>query len=150
MDNSKYGKHIVQTLQLPARMTSNPERMVGYAKYAKRILWMDAQVVPGAFQMNTSWYTGVPTEKTAENNQHSHNSDEIIGFFSGDPQNPNDLGGEIEFWIEDEMHLITKTSMIFIPRGMKHCPLIIRRVDRPIFHYSVVTEGQYNWVTGQK
>jgi len=26
---------------------------------------------------------------------------------------------------------------------MKHCPLILRRVDRPIFHFSVVTSGEW-------
>jgi hypothetical protein len=31
-----------------------------------------------------------------------------------------------------------------------HCPLIIRRVDRPIFHFSVVTGGtyQHNMIKG--
>jgi hypothetical protein len=33
--------------------------------------------------------------------------------------------------------------MLFIPAGMKHCPLIIKRADRPIFHFTVVTGGQY-------
>jgi hypothetical protein len=33
--------------------------------------------------------------------------------------------------------------MIFVPAGMKHCPLIIRRVDRPIFHFTTVTGGRY-------
>lgn len=56
---------------------------------------------------------------------------------------PYDLGGEVEFWLEDEQHILTKTSMIFVPGGMKHCPLIVRRVDRPIFHFSTVTEGRY-------
>jgi hypothetical protein len=27
-----------------------------YAKYARRILWLDEDVVKGAFHMNTSWY----------------------------------------------------------------------------------------------
>jgi hypothetical protein len=26
--------------------------------------------------------------------------------------------------------------LVFIPKGMKHCPLIVRRVDRPILHFS--------------
>jgi hypothetical protein len=29
---------------------------------------------------------------------------------------------------------------------MKHCPLILRRVDRPIFHFSTVTSGQYKFI----
>jgi hypothetical protein len=34
--------------------------------------------------------------------------------------------------------------MIFVPAGVKHCPLYIKRVDRPIFHYTVVTSPLYS------
>jgi hypothetical protein len=34
--------------------------------------------------------------------------------------------------------------MLFIPAGMKHMPLRILRVDRPVFHFSVVTEPHYD------
>ena len=74
---------------------------------------------------------------------HTHDCPEIIGFFSNDPDNPNELGGEIEFWFEDEKHIITKSCLIFVPAGLKHCPLIIRKADRPIFHFSTLTEGEY-------
>ena len=91
--------------------------------------------------MNCSWYLRPPAKPMEEG--HSHDSDEIIGFFGSDPQNPHDLGGEIEFWLEDEKYILTKSCLIFAPKGMKHCPLILRRVDRPIFHFSTVSGGQY-------
>ncbi len=141
MDNSQYGKHIVTQLQTPARFT--PEFNANYAKWAKRILWLDQDVVPGALQMNCSWYLRPPQVKTGEAKAHIHDTDEIIGFFSGNPTEPYNLGAEIEFWLEDEMHIITTSAMIFVPRGMKHCPLILRRVDRPIFHFSTLTGGHY-------
>ena len=147
MENSKNSKYIVQTLQTPKSWGA--ERHEGYAKWARRVLWMDKDVVPGAFQMNCSWYLRPPTAETAESHAHSHNSNEIIGFFSGDPDNPYELGALIEFWLEDEKFMIDKSSMIFVPSGMKHCPLIIRKVDRPIFHFSTLTEGNYVWATGQ-
>lgn len=96
--------------------------------------------MPGAFQMNCSWYVNPATH---EGKAHKHEADEILGFFSNDLKNPNELGGEIEFWLEDEKFLITKSAMVFIPAGMNHCPLIIRRADRPIFHFSVVTGSTY-------
>jgi hypothetical protein len=137
----KYGKYIVTQLKPPARFT--PEFNARYAQWAKRILWLDEKVVPGAFQMNCSWYLRLPQEKTGEATAHTHNCDEIIGFFSGDPAKPYDLGAEVEFWLEDEMHLIKTSALIFVPAGMKHCPLILRRVDRPIFHFSTLTGGEY-------
>ena len=33
--------------------------------------------------------------------------------------------------------------MMFIPAGMEHAPLIITKVDRPIFHFSIVMEDTY-------
>ena len=147
MENTKYGKYIVTQLKTPA--TFSEERTTNYTQWAKRILWMDSDVVPGAFQMNCSWYKRPPQVKSSESIAHTHNSDEIIGFFGGDPEDPYNLHAEIEFWLEDEMHIITSSAMIFVPGGMKHCPLILRRVDQPIFHFTVVTEGHYGWATGR-
>ncbi|GAH85868.1 unnamed protein product, partial [marine sediment metagenome] len=54
----------------------------------------------GAFHMNTSWFLKPAT--TLEATSHTHDTDEIIGFFGSNPQDPYDLGGEIEIWLEDE------------------------------------------------
>jgi hypothetical protein len=113
-----------------------------YARYAERILWMDDQVVEGAFHMNTAWY--LKAGPTLEDRPHVHDTDEIIGFFGSDPADPHDLKGEIEIWLEDEKHVIDKSAMIFIPAGMVHCPLVINRVDRPIFHFTTVTGHRYD------
>jgi hypothetical protein len=144
MDHSKYGKYIVTNLKTPQRFTT--EFNANYAKWANRVLWIDDSVVNGAFQMNCSWYIKPPADKTNEAQAHTHDADEIIGFFGSNYQDPYDLGAEIEFWLEDEMHIITSSALIFVPKGMKHCPLILRRVDRPIFHFSTVTTGQYNYI----
>ena len=146
MDSTKYGHYIVTDLRAPERvMARAPE----YGKWAKRILWMDGNVVPGAFQMNNSWYCAPNPPDSAEQFSHRHDCDEIIGFFGSNYQDPYDLGAEIEFWIEDEMHLITSSAMIFVPANVNHCPLTLRRVDRPIFHYSVVTGHSYEYIRNE-
>jgi len=146
MKNSKYGHHIVTNLKTPPKFT--PEFNTIYATWATRVLYMDQTVVDGAFQMNCSWYRKLAPPNTAESKSHTHDADEIIGFFGSDYEEPYDLHAEVEFWLEDEMHLITSSAMIFVPRGMHHCPLILRRVDQPIFHFSVVTAGKYNYIPG--
>jgi len=138
MPASKYSKYVVTELKEPeARKKLAPV----YNKYAKRILWMDEDVVPGSFNMNASWYLKAST--TIDDKPHTHDHDEIIGFFSNDADNPYDLGGEIEIWLENEKQIITKSAMIFVPAGMVHCPLILRKVTRPIFHFTVVQSGTY-------
>lgn len=138
MTESKYGKYVVTDLIVPEE---KKKIAAAYAQYATRILWMDENVVPGAFHMNTAWYLKAAT--TLEDKPHAHESDEIIGFFGNDPDNPHDLGGELEMWIEDEKHIITKSALLFVPARIKHCPLILKRVDRPIFHFTTVPHGRY-------
>ena len=138
MSESKYGKYIVSDLKIPEE---KQKIAADYAKYASRILWLDENVVEGAFHMNTAWYLKAAT--TLEDAPHTHDSDEIIGFFGNNSEDPYDLGGEIEMWLEDEQHILTRTCMLFVPAGLKHCPLILRRIDRPIFHFTTVPGGQY-------
>jgi hypothetical protein len=135
--NYDYSKHIVTELKAPNFGT---EFVEGYKTFATRILWMDKNVVPGAFQMNTAWYR---KPKNHAPTAHTHNSDEIIGFLSMDPENRYDLGAEIEMWMGDEKFMLTKSTLLFAPAGMKHCPLILHHFDRPVFHFSIVREGEY-------
>jgi hypothetical protein len=143
MSNLKNEKYIVTELKAPP---ASPEALARYAEFAKRILWMDDNVVEGAFQMNCAWYLR-PTRGITT--PHSHEYDEIIGFFGSNPEDPYELGGEIELWLEDEQYILTRTSMVFVPKGMKHCPLILKRVDRPIFHFTTVSGGQYKIIPEQ-
>ena len=141
-NDGKYGNYIIQDLQEPANLGS-PEFQAMYKNFAKRILWVDSNVVEGAFQMNTAWYFDVPA-KDPVFEEHSHEYDELIGFYGSNPEDPYDLGGEIILGIDGEIHKITRTSMIFIPAGMIHMPLSIKWVDRPIFHFSVVMNPEYS------
>jgi hypothetical protein len=133
-----YGKYIVTKLQIPPEKEAIAE---AYSKYAFRILWMDENVVEGAYHMNTAWY--LKAAATLEDTPHVHDTDEIIGFFGNNDAEPHDLGGEIEIWLEDEKQVITRSAMLFVPVGMKHCPLILKRVDRPIFHFTTVPDKLY-------
>ncbi|MBN1161398.1 MAG: hypothetical protein JXA17_05585 [Dehalococcoidales bacterium] len=137
---SEYGKYVVTELRTPDTPLFSPEAVARYANFARRILWMDENVVPGAFQMNCSWYLK-PLDRGVE--PHTHDADEILGFFGNDATDPYNLHGEVELWLGDEKQTITRSAMVFIPSGMKHCPLLLKRVDRPIFHFSLVIEGEY-------
>jgi hypothetical protein len=76
-------------------------------------------------------------EIVMEAKAHSHDFDEVVTLFGTNPDDPRDLCGEVEFWLGDERYTITKSCLIYVPKGTVHCPLIFKRVDRPIFHYIV-------------
>lgn len=138
----KYQRYYVQDLQYPEGMSS-PEFAEMYAKFAKRILWIDGNVVPGAMQMNTAWYCAVP-EKDPVFPGHVHPDDELIGFFSSDPNDPYNLDAEIEVEIDGERQLLTRSTLMFIPGGVPHMPMRILKVNRPVFHFSIVTGKNYD------
>lgn len=138
-EGGEFANLIVQDLQAPN--TGSPEYQEMYKRFSRRILWIDDKVCPGAFQMNTAWYYAVP-EKDPVFEPHSHEADEILGLFSGDPDNPYELNAEIIVTIGGEDHRITKSSLIFCPSGVEH-GMAIKRVDSPVFHFSVVMSGIY-------
>ncbi len=138
MIESKCGKYIVTQLKLPS---SVPQGMPDPEKYRERILYLDNEVVEGAFYLSSGWYLKASGIQQAE--AHTHDFDEVVAFFGSDPENPLDLCGEIEFWLDGEKHIINKSCLIFVPKGLSHCPYWIRRVDRPIVHFSTAPYGTY-------
>jgi len=98
--------------------------------------------VPGSFYSECVWFMPghdpSPEQlKKIGPEPHTHPFEEVITFFGTNRDDPHDLGGEIELWLEDEQFVLTKSFLAYIPAGMKHCPLRIRKVERPIFHFTL-------------
>lgn len=64
---------------------------------------------------------------------HIHKDAEILMHIGTDPNNPMDLGAEVELYMgpELEKHVITKTTAVYIPPNFIHCPWIIKKTIRP-------------------
>ena len=74
---------------------------------------------------------------------HYHPFDEYLMFLGMDPDDPFELGGEVEFWIEEEKHIITRTCALFVPKGIYHCPFYIRKVKRPFMFITTGNTSKY-------
>ncbi|MBN1256020.1 MAG: hypothetical protein JXA50_12155 [Deltaproteobacteria bacterium] len=138
MSNRKYEKYILTELKVPEDVQYRQEQ---YSKRATRILWLEDEFVQGADSVILSWYWKA-TEKEGTPS-HVHDYDEILGFIGSDPENPHDLGGEVEYWIEDEKYILNKSCLIWIPKGLRHCPLRVTRVDRPILFLAISMSKKY-------
>ena len=138
----KYGGQIVQEL---TSMFTQPSKFNDiYKQWGDRLLYMDSHVVPGAFQMNTTWYVNAPDFYPLPfHDEHVHDFDELVGFIGSNPEDKYDRGGVIEIGINGELHRLTKSSIIFMPAGMKHLPLSILELRRPILHFSVSMNPTY-------
>jgi len=61
----------------------------------------------------------------------THDYDEIILHLGSDPQNPENLGAELEFYVGGQALTFDTTSSFFIPRGVPHGPAALKKFRRP-------------------
>lgn len=75
---------------------------------------------------------------------HLHDYDEAVFFIGTDPHHLDDLGAEVEMSIgeEEEKHVFDKPTVVVLPRGLPHCPIVTRRLDRPYVCMAVSLTGQ--------
>ncbi|MBS7640991.1 MAG: hypothetical protein QXJ19_02010 [Candidatus Bathyarchaeia archaeon] len=133
-------EHLIVSEMKKRGLPQPPKELPGTVKM-NRILYLDDEIVEGAFYMECVWFgEGVGSGSPPP---HTHEFDEVLGFLGSDPNRPRELNGEVELWIDDEKHILTKSCLIFIPRGVKHCPMIFRKVDKPILHFSTGPSGKY-------
>ena len=107
------------------------------------MMWLGDQVVKGSPYVEAVWLWKGAADPSTLFPQHVHDHDEVLAFFGTGSEDAYDLGGEIELWLEDEKYLLTRSCLVFVPKGMKHCPIAFKRIDRPIFHFLIVTGGEY-------
>jgi hypothetical protein len=131
MTKTKYGKYIVTDLNKVADSLGT------------RVYCLHGGVFEGAPYVDCAWFWPQPKEVVVVDKGHAHNFGEVVTFFGSNPDDPTDLGGKIEFWLGGEPHTITKSCVIFVPKGVTHCPLILKKVDRPIFHFATATDKNY-------
>ena len=162
MADSKYSKYIVTDLKKDIRLPSfRPGEKLdipkpGEQRMMNHVIWMDGEVVPGSFYSECVWF--FPDREPTRNDlnkvsksgpqPHTHPFEEVLTFFGTNYDDPHDLGGEIELWLEDEQFILTNSFLAYIPAGMKHCPLRIRRIDRPMFHFTLGPGQTYNGEEG--
>ena len=76
---------------------------------------------------------------------HSHDFDQFLHFYGGNSLDIKDFDAEVEFTIgeEGEKHIITETTVVHIPKGLLHCPLEFKRVDKPILFVHCTLASKY-------
>jgi hypothetical protein len=87
---------------------------------------------------------GLPGGKPVEIEiPHTHDFDEVIGFVGTDREHPRELGGEIELLMGGEVLTLTKTCLIFVPKGVEHCPVTIKSVSTPVVMFEAANDPDY-------
>ena len=79
---------------------------------------------------------------------HQHEFAQYLSFFSANPDNPRDFDAEIEVTLgeEQEKHIVTCPTSIYVPAGMFHGPLNFARIGRPVLFLDIALTGEYKRV----
>jgi len=82
---------------------------------------------------------------------HWHDSDEILFILGGNPANFFEFDAEVEVYLgeEQEKHVIENTSIVYVPKGMPHGPIIIKRVGKPFLWGHILFASTYTSVGHQ-
>jgi len=115
----------------------------GKNRLMEHVIWLDGEVGPGSFYSECLWFFSPDKISPEEHKRmaemvkmikpgtkigpqpHIHPFDELFTFFGTNFDDPTDLGGEIEFWLEDQPVVFDKSCIVYIAAGMKHCPINI-------------------------
>jgi hypothetical protein len=136
MAETKFGKYIIDNTSTVS------DHHPPDGSHGIPVLKVDDTVLKEAFYFECAWFPGnVPEDKPPR--PHRHNVDEFIGFFGSNPNDPHNLGAQVELMIGDETHIITRTSLIFIPKGVWHTPRHPTNVTSPIFCVSTSPAPSY-------
>ncbi|MFC1839590.1 cupin domain-containing protein [Thermodesulfobacteriota bacterium] len=108
-----------------------PEAPEGFIKF---LVYLNGERLKGAPYAEAIWFCTTNDTGPAP---HSHNDfDEFIGFIGSDPERPEELNGEISFYVEGEKISLTKSCLVYIPRGVEHSPILVPKLEKPILHFS--------------
>jgi hypothetical protein len=106
------------------------------------------------FNLNFTWAFHRGTGPWHEHDPHVHPNDEALVFVGLDPDNPDYLGAEMEirFGEEQEVHVFDTPTVVIAPKGLVHCPLITRKVEKPYSFTAICLAHEHDttWLGGDK
>jgi len=80
----------------------------------------------------------------SENPCHSHNFDEFLAWYGGNPNDADDFDAEVVLYMgpDLEKYVFTEPTMVYLPPFFPHCPLEVTRVGSPIIQIEIMLVGE--------
>lgn len=147
MEKRKWEHLVISPTHTPPIMDS-PTDDKGNPKLGRTLgqTYSSSELIPGCnVNMSLSWFYEVPNVNPYVE-EHVHDVDELI-FFMPSFNDINDdteaEWGEADVYIDGEPYTITKNTCIYCPAGVKHCPIVYKRVDRPHCFMTILLTDNY-------
>jgi len=153
MTESKYSKYVFE-----CPMTEPRDHFAGKVNHlmvfdqntcAETKHWFSvyqAYVEGSGHGIGNTWYHESLGKLVETTHYHDQPGDETHLFFGSDPMNPDDLGGEVDFWLGEgddaEKFVLTKRTAIHVPAGLVHTPVYFRKIAHPPIFQVVICEVQ--------
>ena len=125
MSENKYAKYITTNIKEDSTIPG----VIEGPSFAFR----GARIIPEA-KANFGW-NYITKPYFIDRFPHTHEADEYLFFLA--PQFPDPFSAfnaEIDFSLgeEQEKHVISEPSLIYIPKGLVHAPLNFRKINKPL------------------
>jgi hypothetical protein len=144
MAETKYGKYIMKephaawtSLDPPPKTPSPPSIRVNAKMF--ETIGCDFAFV-GVTQASDQAQGGHPS--------HTHDVDEYLFLLGGNPENILDFGAEVELTLgagkDKEVHTITSASVVYIPWGLAHLPIVFKKLDKPVLFGHLLMAPDYS------
>jgi hypothetical protein len=107
------------------------------------ILTADESKQKGFFFVDGVWlWSGAAKEPVGV--PHKHDFDHVLCFAGGHIDDPQDFGAEITIWLDGHKEVIKRNSIIFVPAGVVHGPILFNNIPRPVYFLTVAITGLYS------
>lgn len=132
MAKAKYSKYFLNEL-------TPEQRQKGFGRMPTMMAFTDNDIIEGSHYFS-AMIMG-PSAIGRGHGPHTHKDPEVLVALGTNPDNPKELGGEIEICMgpEMEVHRFTQSTLVFIPANFIHCPFRVTKVDRPF----IFIQAQY-------
>jgi hypothetical protein len=125
MSEKKYDKYFLHKLP-------DEQRFKGFGKMQSMVAFTDKDIIEGSKYFSVM-IMGPEAVKHPGHGPHIHQDPELLVALGTDMENPRELGAKMEMCMGPEMesHIITESTMIWIPAKFVHAPFRILEVMRP-------------------
>ncbi len=125
MPELKYSKYFLN--ELP-----DAQRFQGFGKMPAMVAYTDNDIIEGSKYFSVM-IMGPEAVKHPAHGPHIHQDAELLVALGTDTNNPRNLGARMEMCMGQEMesHIITESTMIWVPAKFVHGPFRVLEVTRP-------------------
>lgn len=135
MADTKYGRYLTKDCVIPSKKTGLPMMSTRQLE----------SFGAGDFSIDCVYIT---SPRLMVDKRHRHGFAQYLCFFSSNAQNASDFDADVEICLgeEEEKHLISSPTIVYIEAGLFHGPVNFARVGKPVLFIDIAMVGKYSRV----